>query len=80
MKIYKNYEPENDICVWVYEDLNKKTIHTVLGNHNNCDNLNCYDGNNLVYNEYPVISDIKKKIVSNLVENIYEYYDKNMRI
>lgn len=80
MKIYKTYEPENDVCVWVYEDLNKKTIHTILGNHNNCNDLNYYEGDNLIYNEYPVISDIKKKIVANLVESIYEHYNKNMRI
>lgn len=80
MKLYKTYDPESDICLWVYEDLNRKTIHTIMGNHNNCDDLNCYDGDDLVYNQYPVVTDIKKKIVSNLVEYIYDHYGKDMRL
>lgn len=79
LKIYKTYDPSSDLCIWVYEDLNKRTIHTITGNHINCDEYNRCVGNDLKYNEYPVISDIKKEIVSNLVEDIYGYYNKSIK-
>lgn len=80
MKIYKDYNPENDLCVWVYEDFNNRTIHTIIGNHNNCDKLNHYVGEDLKYNEYPIISNIKKEIVSDLVEKIYNHYNKSIKL
>lgn len=80
LKLYKAYDPGSDLCIWVYEDLNKRTIHTIMGNHNDCDEYNRCVGSDLKYNEYPVITNIKKEIVSNLVEDIYSYYNKSMKI
>ncbi len=80
MKIFKTYDPDTDLCLWVYEDLNNKTIHTIRGNHNNCDNFNRCIGDGLEYRQYPIVTDIKKKIVSNLTDDIYGYYNKSIRL
>lgn len=80
MKLYKCFEPERDLCIWIYEDLENKTIHSIIGNHINCNELNQAVGDNLKYGQYPVVSDIKKEIVTNLLEKVYKHYSKKVRI
>lgn len=80
MKLYKTFDPETDLCLWVYENLDTKTIHTIIGNHNNCNELNCCVGSDLRYKQYPVITNIKREIVSNLVEDIYSHYNNSIRL
>lgn len=80
VKIYKDYDIESDICVWVYEDLENKTIHTLIGKHIDCNNLNQPDGEDIKDYKYPVVSDIKKIIVENLLDTIYKYYNKRIKI
>ena len=80
MKLYKTFEPDSDLCVWVYEDLTHKVINTIIGNHNNCDELNNWIGEDLKYNQYPVITNIKRDIVASFVDYIYDHYNKNIKI
>jgi hypothetical protein len=80
LKIYKNYEPDSDICLWVYEDRKAKKIYVIQGTHNNCDELNNYCGYNLSYKEYPIVSDIKRKIVDDMIKDVYSFYDKEFKI
>lgn len=80
LKIYKSFDPTNDLCVWIYEDSDNKTIHTVIGCHNDCDELNNYSGDELICNEYPIKIDIKKTIVEKLIEDVYSHYNKSFRI
>ena len=80
LKIYKNYEPDNDVCLWLYEDRKDKKIYVIQGKHNNCDELNNYCGDNLSYKEYPIISDIKRQIVDDMIKDVYSFYDKDFRI
>lgn len=80
MKLYKTFSPDTDLCVWIYEDLNNKRIHTVIGSHMNCNELNQYVGEELQYKEYPIITNIKKQIVEDLMDGIHQYYDKSISI
>lgn len=80
MKLYKTYDPFEDLCVWVYEDLDKRCINTIIGKHSNCTPSNSWDGDDLIYNQYLVVTNIKRDIVANLSEYIYSYYNKNIRI
>ena len=80
LKIYKTFDPESDICIWIYEDKKVKTIHTIIGGHNNCNELNIFCGTGLKHDEYPIISNIKKDIVLNLINQVYCHYDKGFKI
>lgn len=80
MKIYNTYIPDTDLCIWLYEDLEDKKINVIIGNHNNCDELNRYNGNDLIYKQYPVVTNIKKTIVENLIDDVYKHYDKQIII
>ena len=80
LKIYKNYDPEQDVCLWVYEEKANKKIYTVQGTHSNCDELNNYGGADLIVKEYPIKIDIKKVIVEDLIKSVYTYYDKKIKL
>ena len=80
MKIYKTFDPNDDLCVWVWEDIEKKTVNTRIGNHSNCNEYNQCIGFGFQDNEYPIITNIKRDIVSNLLEDIYGYYTKSIRM
>lgn len=80
MKIFKTYEPHTDLCVWAYEDLENKMIHTYIGTQADCQSNNNFQTENLVHNFYPVKIDVKKQIVKELIDYIYSYYDKSIKI
>ena len=80
MKLYKTFDPYEDLCVWVYENLDKKTINTIIGKHINCDKDNLWCGEDLKFNEYPVVINIKKQIVNDMSDYIYDFYSKSFKI
>ena len=80
LKIYKSYDPEQDVCLWIYEEMNNQKIYTIQGTRSNCDELNNFIGADLIVKEYPIKTNIKKEIVKNLVDSVYSYYNKRLKL
>ena len=80
LKIYKSYDPEQDVCLWIYEEMNNQKIYTIQGTRSNCDELNNFIGADLIVKEYPIKTNIKKEIIKNLVDSVYSYYNKRLKL
>lgn len=80
IKLYKSFDPDDDLCIWVYENLDSRTIHTIIANHSNCNELNQCVNSYLKCHQYPVVKNIKKDIVEDLINIVYDHYNKNIRM
>lgn len=80
LKIYKSYDPEQDVCLWIYEETNNQKIYTIQGTRSNCDELNNYSGVDLIAKEYPIKTNIKKEIVADLIKSVYAHYNKKIKL
>lgn len=78
IKILKSYNRDNDLAIWIYESLKDKNIKVAYGTLSNVDkNNNWIDEKMINFKEYPIVAEIKKKIIQNIFNNVREYYGLN---
>lgn len=81
IKIYNSYNRDSDLCIWLFESLDEKNIQIAYGTHSNIDKQNNWiekKKNN--FKEYPIITDIKVRIIADLFDNIKKYYSLDEEI
>ena len=69
LKIFDKFNPNLDICFWVYMPNERKTnneINVICGRHINCTDSNMWDGDNL---EYHTIKDNNARQMHNLTRD-----------
>lgn len=81
LKIYHSFNKNNDLVIWLYESLKEKNIQVAYSTLSNVDEFNNWiDKEKLNIKEYPIIKEIKKDIVSEVFNNIINYYGLDERI
>ena len=74
-KIFQSYNDNNDLVIWMYESLSDKNIKIAYSIHSNVDeNNNWIDEDKVNFKEYPIVTDIKKKIIKDIYDTIRDYY------
>ena len=74
-KIFQSYNDNNDLVIWMYESLSDKNIKIAYSIHSNVDeNNNWMDEDKVNFKEYPIVTDIKKKIIKDIYDTIRDYY------
>ena len=74
-KIFQSYNDNNDLVIWMYESLSDKNIKIAYSIHSNVDeNNNWIDEDKVNFKEYPIVKDIKKKIIKDIYDTIRDYY------
>ena len=59
----------------MYESLSDKNIKIAYSIHSNVDeNNNWIDEDKVNFKEYPIVKDIKKKIIKDIYDTIRDYY------
>lgn len=84
LKLFDKYNPQLDLCVWVYMPNARKQnneMNVVVGKHSNCNKLNMWDGDDL---DIQTFSDPKARemhnqtrnfIMETIIQNLNRIYD-----
>lgn len=81
LKIYRSYNRDNDLVIWIYESLKNMNIQLGYSNMSNVDeNNNWIDKNKINFKVYPIVKNIKPVIINETVDNIIKYYNLDVEI
>lgn len=81
LKIYRSYNKDNDLVIWIYESLKDMNIQLGYSNMSNVDDKNNWiDKNKINYKLYPIKKNIKPTIISETIDNIVKYYNLDVEI
>lgn len=81
LKIMHSFNKGNDLVIWFYESLKDKNIQVAYSTLSNVDEFNNWiDKEQLNVKVYPIVKEIKRDIVSDVFNNIINYYGLDEQI
>lgn len=81
LKIMHSFNKDNDLVIWFYESLKDKNIQVAYSTVSNVDEFNNWiDKEQLNVKVYPIVKEIKRDIVSDVFNNIINYYGLDEQI
>lgn len=81
IKMYESYDSNNDLAVWMFEDVKNKIIKIAYSNLENIDKYNNWiDAEKVNIKEYLVKTEIKREIIQDIFDNVKDYYRLNEEI
>ena len=81
LKIMHSFNKDNDLVIWFYESLKDKNIQVAYSTVSNVDEFNNWiDKKQLNIKIYPIVKEIKRDIISDVFNNIMNYYGLDEQI
>lgn len=81
IKIFESYNRDNDLVIWFYESLKDKNIQIAYSTLSNLDEHNNWINIKKVnIKTYPIVKDIKIKIIRDIHFSVKDYYGFNEEI
>ena len=81
LKIMHSFNKGNDLVIWFYESLKDKNIQVAYSTLSNVDEFNNWiDKEQLNVKVYPIVKEIKRDIISDVFNNIMNYYGLDEQI
>lgn len=81
LKIFQSYNRDNDLVIWLFEDIVNKKIMVAYSTQENIDkNNNWVHQDKVNMKEYPIKANIKVEIIKNVFDNVKDYYHLNESI
>lgn len=81
LKIFDKYNPNLDLCFWVYLEKNRKTnneITVIVGRHINCNEMNMWDNSDLEKTTFvdSVARQVHNKARDYIIDYVIKRFDK----
>lgn len=80
IKVFCSYNPDNDLAVWFYESKDRK-IKIAYSTRSNVDEFNSWiELGKVNFKTYPIVKNIKRDVLTDILETIKSYYNLNEEI
>ncbi len=77
LKIFESFYERKDLAIWIFESKDKK-IKVGYSTLSNVDESNCWiDENQVNFKIYPIVTEIKREIMADILESVKKYYNLN---